>query len=383
MFKSERGSLSISLSRPPLLNYTALALISLSTTTLSASEATLDFSGSLTGKEFCYSCYEDNYKKFNEILTEFQKSKKPRKLRKIDDFYLTRVGILVHEECFDIFGERFDVEQAVSDAITTGFSCLVNGKQYADEKVLREKKDEGDFRTIRDYENGGSVFQKHSPRLVNLFTQQQSVPYAPVRVKLTDGSGIHLKLYSPCTDLARIPGFENLKIDTDCEFHPELELGRPKLLCSPDLLTIAAIKKNDGRDLTSINVNGRALGSLPNSVVPIYKKWKGKTKVYNGPMIIFLPESYKMHVGAFQSTLWHELFHNIGYEHDSKVDQDPYFCQVACFHGIHMKSQEYRSHSAQMCTTNDLPDDTAHAIANNIGNWLRQFLEDPGEKDSQ
>ncbi|MCB0348259.1 MAG: hypothetical protein KDD37_05460 [Bdellovibrionales bacterium] len=322
----------------------------------------LDFANSFTEGDFCFTCYDKNYSKFSEMLKDFENKPKPIKLPKIDDFYMSRVGVLIHEECFEIYGDKFDVEQAVTDSVVKGFSCMMKGKEFANKKEAS-----GDT----FYANGGAAYTSHIPRLVNLFTQQKKINYAPIRSTTSDGAKFRMDLKNPCKELSKIPGYENLPIYDDCKFVPEVELGRPKIFCNPDELTLAA-EKREGTDLLA-SAHDRALGSLPNSVYPLYKNWKGKTKVYNPPAVTFLPAAHGIDEGTFQSTLWHELNHNCGYEHNSKEHMDPYFCQVACFwneHASKTQSPSTRAESAKACISNAKPTSSDNAAANRIGNTL-------------
>lgn len=324
-------------------------------------EEVRDFTGSFVGDPHCYSCLEENYAQFQKLLTQFKAAPKPTTLEKIDDFRLSRVGILIHEGCFDTFGSRFDVEQAVTDAIVTGFTCMIKGKEFADRQV-----DRGDM----NYANGGSAYQKHVPRLVNLFTRHHRVSFTPIHAPTATGDILETRWSDPCQSHITGLGHGDLRNGKPCRFVPEVELGRPKVYCHADNLTKIGLIQQGGE--------GRAVGSLPFSVNPSFLLWQDKVKVYNPPMVTFLPKSHGMDAGAFQSTLWHELFHNLGYEHDSKIDQDPYYCQVACFwdqHASETQTQDTRAHSAQMCTTNETPDDGDRAIATNIGNSLNSNLE--------
>lgn len=325
-----------------------------------------DFSGSFVGEPHCYSCLEENYAQFQKLLAKFKAAARPTKLEKIDDFYLSRVGVLIHEECFDTFGSRLDVEQAVTDAIVTGFTCMIKGKEFADRQVGRDDM---------NYANGGSVYQKHVPRLVNLFTRHHRVSFAPIHSQTTAGGMVDLRWSDPCQSHATDLGHGDLRDGKPCRFVPEVELGRPKVYCRADNFTRIGLAQQGGE--------GRAASSLPFSVNPSFLPWQDKVKVYNPPMVTFLPKSHGMDAGAFQSTLWHELFHNLGYEHDSNTAQDdPYFCQVACFwdqHASRTLRKSLRSYSAQTCTTiekmSDSNRDTTNAIATDIGNSLNANLE--------
>ena len=65
----------------------------------------IQYSSTATEADFCFECYDKNYSKFTELLAQFKEVQKkaPRNLPKIDDFYVSRVGVLIHEECFEKF----------------------------------------------------------------------------------------------------------------------------------------------------------------------------------------------------------------------------------------------------------------------------------------
>ena len=71
--------------------------------------------------------------------------------------------------------------------------------------------------------------------------------------------------------------------------------------------------------------------------------YKGETKIYNGPTIAFKKDKTKAWTGGlFESVLFHEMMHNLGYvHHDEKTSGDiahndyAVFCQAACFRDVH------------------------------------------------
>ena len=314
-----------------------------------------DFIGPVLGDGFCFDCLERNFAQFRQLTARFKRLPKPAQPERIDDFIVSRVGILIHEDCIKAFGDRLDVEQVVTDTVITGFQCMIDRKHEADRRARR-----GEF----DFANGGAAYREHIPRLLNLFTQHAVVNDVVTWGYGADGAWARVDLRDPCREFGKL-GYPTLALARDCSKASEVPLGQPKLFCGIDALSDVVTRRHHASPESS-----RALATLPQMAYPIYKNWQGKTRVYNAPMITFLPLTHDMDAGTFMSTLWHELAHNIGYEHGSETQMDPYYCQTACFwheHAARWQPPLTRIHAAQACATNRLPQQKDRDLADEIG----------------
>jgi hypothetical protein len=268
-------------------------------------------------KPFCFDCYEDNYAEYERLLAQFKKAQavKPRKLRKIDDFYVSRVGVLIHEQCFDGRFD-FDVEQAVVDAMVKGMTCQV-GLVGKSERALGTK---------------GEAYYSHIPRLVNLLTNSTRVDEGAV---LEDIENRPVLMRNPCQSYRTLPIAKDMEVSEDCEYVASIELGRPKLICQVDQFALAVDLLKDEYQLHANDDGATAYSSGPHNRQAAFVNYESRTKVYNYPVIGFR-KSNQIHPVEFRSSFWHELMHNLGYTHTGKLGSDappdyPYFCEIACF----------------------------------------------------
>lgn len=336
--------------------WSAVLLAMLAATPIAgAAQRPPDYLGPVLGDGFCYDCLADNYAKFRALTARFARLPRPAEPDRLGDFVVSRVGILIHEDCYEAFGDRLDLEQVVTDTVVTGFQCLIERKREAERRGRH-----GD----PAYVDGGAPYRDHIPRLLNLFTQHALVPNAVAWGFSPAGSPVRVDLREPCREYSKL-GYSALDLTPDCRFASEVPLGQPKLFCRIDALSDAVTKRHHSSPESS-----RALATLPQMAYPLFKVWKGRTQVYNAPMITFLPLSHDMEAGVFMSTLWHELMHNIGYEHGSSQHMDPYFCQASCFwqqHAAHWQPPTVRIRSDQACMSALPPDAIDRELAKQMG----------------
>lgn len=319
------------------------------------SEPAPDFLGPVLGGGFCFDCLADNYAQFKALSARFARMRRPVEPERLGDFVVSRVGILIHEDCYQAFGDRLDLEQVVTDTVLTGFQCTIERKREAERRGRHGAP---------AYVDGGAPYREHIPRLLNLFTRHAPVADAVAWGFAADGSRVRIDLRDPCREYPKL-GYAALDLTSDCRFASEVSLGQPKLFCSIDALSAAVTRRHHRSPETS-----RALATLPQMAYPLFKVWEGRTQVYNAPMITLLPLSHDMEAGVFMSTLWHELMHNIGYEHGSAQYMDPYFCQTSCFwqqHAALWQAPDVRIRADQACMSAAAPDPIQHALARQIG----------------
>lgn len=255
-------------------------------------------------------CYERNFKAFDALLTKLEGSvNSTSKLQKIDDFYVSRVGVLIHEECFKKYGEK--IEKWVTDATVQGMACHF------------------DNYTIAKHFNQQSIsYESHIPRLMNLFSSSQQVNEGAV----FDMNGKPNIMTNPCEDYKSLPLAKDMRVSPNCKYVPEVKLGAPKVICQSDQFALAVSIHNRSGHLSGSN----AYASGPHSKMPSYVNWNGKTKVYNYPVIGFVDSDRLLNEETFKAKFWHEIMHNCGYAHGDYAhgDEEPdraYFCETACF----------------------------------------------------
>lgn len=269
-----------------------------------------------TEGDFCFDCYDENYSALMGLLDNLeavQKQAIPKnRLKKIGSFYESRSGVLIHEECFEQYGEQ--VEKWVTDATVEGLSCHgMSEAMYSDRTG-----------------NRGSSYYSHIPRLMNLFTQG-SQSGAFTEGALLQVGGKTEVLQNPCEDYKSLPlNLANKIHRNNCEFDGRFNLTQPKIICQVDKFSLAISEYDGSNNLANASV--AAYATNPNTIQPVYLNWKGKTEVYNHPVISFVPRGRKLNETQFKATFWHELLHNCGYSHGDEGHPDyAYFCATACF----------------------------------------------------
>ncbi|MEZ5471675.1 MAG: hypothetical protein R3E90_07830 [Marinicella sp.] len=304
---------------------------------------------------FCFTCYSDEAKRFVELLNDFkaiqkkyQRNKAPSaKLKKLDDFRISKTGILIHEECFVPGRFQFDVEEAVVNTLIKTMSGLIELEdKYVERFPTRSTVTREDFGTSQ-------VLQSHVPKLVNTLDPvnwQPSDVFRHVSYKVEDMS---LQFYpddNPGVS-GTDPCMEIFKVGLDrCEFVSRIAPSRPKIFCQPDEWSANAHKIHNHLD------GHFAYTSTPQKPVSFVKVGLDeRIKIYNGPGITFMPERTRdFSSERFQSTLTHELFHNMGYEEDSR-DYNYYYytCQAALHwdtHGEKLSDTVSLKAAARDCT---------------------------------
>jgi hypothetical protein len=215
-----------------------------------------DFLSPVTDAGFCFDCRAENLARFRQLTARFKRARKPLQPERIDDFVVSRVGILIHEDCFAAFGDRIDVEQVVTDAVITGFQCLLDQKHAADRRFRAGE---------RDFAGGGAVVRDHIPRLLRLFTRHEAYPQAVAWGFTPAGSMNLVRLADPCRDFRQL-GYPSLQVQSDCRHVAEVPLGQPKLFCSIDALSELVTRRHHRAPEST-----RALATLPQMAYPVYK----------------------------------------------------------------------------------------------------------------
>lgn len=257
-------------------------------------------------------CIRHKFEQFTEMAWRFESlAAQPvpapaarRDLRKVDDFYESRVGVLIHEECFGQY--PFDVEQVAVEAVAQGFQCMM------------------------DASVGDTMYRSHIPRLVNLFDERNYS--SPAHGLYGDLGEMQLEP-EPCA----LNGFDDdfksrVALHEDCRLIPEVQLGRPKIICQNDQAYIGAYGAS--RDLQPNTTKDFAYATGYESTDLAYVNYLGKSRIYNLPFIAFVerPSERRPPRGHFKATVWHELMHNLGYLHKHTGTPDyAFMCEVACF----------------------------------------------------
>ncbi len=269
-----------------------------------------------TEGDFCFDCYEERRSDLIEMVLKLRPDKgifvPKRNLKQVGSFFESRSGVLIHEECFEQYGEQ--VEQWVTDATVEGLSCHINTETSYKNRTG----------------NRGKSYYSHIPRLMNLFTKDsQGGAFKDGMLLNMDGK---TELFeNPCEDYKSVPlNLESKIHKNNCEFDGRFNLTQPKIICQADQLELAINEYNGATRYADASVT--AYATNPNGMRPVFVNWKNKTEVYNHPVISFVPRGRKLNETQFKATFWHELLHNCGYSHDDEGHPDyAYFCATACF----------------------------------------------------
>lgn len=272
--------------------------------------------------DFCFDCFEENESQLISMvlsLKEIQNNILSRRnLKRIGSFFESRSGVLIHEMCFDQYGDQ--VEKWVTDATIEGLSCHLNTEETYS------------YRTNKR----GASYYSHIPRLMNLFTKDS------LGGAFADGMLVHMNgkteiFENPCEGYKSWPLDLESKIHkNNCEFDGRFNLKQPKIICQRDKLELAVNEYNERSNYAMERTV--AYASNPGVPRPAYVNWKGKTEVYNQPFISFVTKDRKLSEEQFKAIFWHELLHNAGYGHEEDGHPDDegrpdyaYFCSAACF----------------------------------------------------
>ena len=344
-----------------------------------------EVSGDRSGHEvddIDYERYDENTAQFNQFLETLrpfaQSPAPPQTIEKVDDFYISRAGIMFHEECveedFDFFeagGNPIqDFEQMLTDAAVRGLTCMSRGDSY-----YRERMD-------------GNVTSAYNlmPRFLNLLNDRRPADQNPkVDFRREDGSRFTRDLN--CENyMSMFPEANQFPIYRDCEIIRDIP-NLPKIFCGQDNWD----KMNDThRDSSDQFDSAGARATLPNSARPIIKNFKGKTKIYTGPGIFLNTDAMRSRLsGQIQSTVFHELFHNLGYQHENRDDEGnlmhkghndyAYACQAACFYSEFEERMGNigigEMNAAKLCFSNQYDEDSYSQASNFLDAIARSYLD--------
>lgn len=316
-----------------------LELVKKTTRPIMRTEFSRDPNGNTaTEGDFCFDCYDENYSALMGLLDNLeavQKQAIPKnRLKKIGSFFESRSGVLIHEECFEQYGEQ--VEKWVTDATVEGLNCHIDTE----------------FAYSGRTGNRGNSYYSHIPRLMNLFTQgSQSGAFTQGALLNVDGKTEILQ--NPCEDYKSLPlNLANKIHKNNCEFDGRFNLTQPKIICQLDKFELAVNEYNGTANYA--NASDVAYGSNPNAIKPAFVNWKNKTEVYNHPIISFIPRARKLNEAQFKSTFWHEILHNCGYSHSDEGHPDySYFCAAACFSKSYSFSENLVKAARSQCENSE------------------------------
>jgi hypothetical protein len=290
-------------------------------------------------------CYDRSYNLLMTLLDDFEAAQKVNvrkpNLKKIGNFYESRVGVLIHEECFQQYGD--DVEKWVTDATVEGLNCHITTEFEYDSK--------GNGR--------GQSYSRHIPQLVNLFSRDRDAPVTEGAVYYNKATGKVEIMENPCENHAQFGLNLGSKIHPDnCSFNGSFNLTQPKIICQVDKLELAV--NESGSENAYANAAVRAYATNPNYLKPAFINWpQGKTEVVNHPIIGMVPRATKFSEAEFKSTYWHEIMHNCGNSHKDTGHPDyAYFCATACFGKAHSFSDILIEGAKRQCESAVISDNT-------------------------
>lgn len=296
---------------------------------------------------FCFECYDQNYNSLLSMLDTFeaaQKVKVPKyNLKKIGNFYESRVGVLIHEECFQQYGD--DVEKWITDATVEGLNCHITSE----------------FEYDTQGRGRGQSYSQHIPRLVNLLSPNANGPFSEGAVYYNKNSGKVEVMQNPCEEYSAFGLNLESKIHKDkCEFDGRFNLTQPKIICQVDKLELALNEKGDN---AYANAAVKAYATNPNYMKPAFVNWQGRTQVINHPVVGMVPRERKFSEAEFKATYWHELLHNCGYSHKDESHPDyAYFCATACFGKAYSFSDILIDGAKRQCESSQNSDNTQTSL---------------------
>jgi hypothetical protein len=268
-----------------------------------------------------------------------------------EDFLVSRTGILVHRDCFEPGRWVFDIEEAIVDSMIGGMSCLAEGEQV-----------HGDNGAGLKTSTKFSIFP-HFLRYMN--KQRWTESFTPYTTKPAG-----TVFYDNCDNVKTDPYFGATMLE-GCEVI-EAFGNRPKLFCSEDL-SFGQLKAraSEGRKKKLEHVGAYASAG---SNEPVIMNYANKTKIYNGPTISFnRDKTMGWSKQQFESVLFHEMFHNLGYVHkyegsDQPIVHNDYaiFCQAWCFRDAHPDLTKSQIESAETLCFQYKTDEASHVNAKKI-----------------
>jgi hypothetical protein len=308
-------------------------------------------------------CHEKNYNAILTLLDALESKQKievpKNKLKKVGSFYESRVGVLIHEECFQQYGDA--VEKWVTDATVEGLIC--HGKNEAGFTGMTGQR--------------GQSYSRHIPQLVNLFSPNPNGSFSEGVIYYNSASGNIEVMRDPCRNHDAFGLNLGSRIHQDnCEFDGRFNLTQPKIICQVDRLELA-IAESGGNNHYADGKRA-AYASNPNHMKPAFINWKDKTEVVNHPIIGMVPRNEKFSEAEFKATYWHELLHNCGNSHDDKGHPDyAYFCATACFGKAYPFSDILIEGAGRQCESSQHSDNTESSldtirrvIYNSSGYWV-------------
>lgn len=313
------------------------------------------FHENVTEETMCPDCYDRNVAEFNEFLDSIKPyaGAPAGQLEKVDDFYISRVGVMIHEGClekdFEFIEEEplIEFEQMITDGVVRGLTCLSKGETY--------------YRTRM--EGGVTSAYNLMPAFLKLLTDNSPADQEP-QMYFREIDGGHYTRDLNCQNYSSVfPNADKFPIHDDCEEIRDIP-SHPKVFCDQD--NVIKLLDSFAKAGDRFSQHG-ARGTNGKWNVPIVKNYLGRTRIYTGPAIFLNADKVKGNPsGEIQSTVFHELFHNLGYEHETEDDEYNlvykyhndygYACQAACFYSEFEEQMENndvaKESAAKICFNN-------------------------------
>jgi hypothetical protein len=257
----------------------------------------------------CWDCYKRDYNAFTKLLETYKAIKKPRRLRRIGDFIVSRVGVLIHKSCEEKYGREYDVEEQVTQAVVKGMSCFTD---FLEKKAPWEKATSdaifGKSRVL--------AYGNHIPRALNLFTT--TFNWDPETYE--------------CKDVLEDEYYTSRGAKAPCVDYKTPDYMKPKVICENlvDAEELGArgaygYASGGGDTGSGVFVSGNKTVVLPHPFVSVMDDGEGRNK-YDKT--------------NFQSIVWHELMHNMGYKGgDHPEHQMIHHCENDCFKNAGARGQ--------------------------------------------
>jgi hypothetical protein len=218
-----------------------------------------------------------------------------------------RGGILIHDQCYE--NERLNEFGGMQSAVEEMIAKFANCQQ-----------------DIRDWQRGGAAELMHIPEMLNVL--DGGVDRLPTHYE--DSNGATRPVQDACRDITSFEFFDDMEIE-NCQDLRADKKDKLKVFCQLDLYNVAK-KEDKGYDLTSADTDSTAVGARHDMA---FVRWRGGTKVYNGPYIGINPKR-RVSRGELISTLGHEFIHTLiphnTHHHSYPLNDFATMCEASCFY---------------------------------------------------
>ncbi|GEM_PF-5243404 len=292
----------------------------------------------------CEHCDQDliAFAKQLDDIKNIQSHMGPRPdLEEEGDFYISPIGTMIHKNCFEPGRWKFDIAQADVDSMVQGMSCLAEGEEYYGEKG-----------------EGKVTSTKYAlmPAFVNYWDKEAWDTEVTPFYNFNEVGRFDV---NSCDKLKKI-NFYRANAHNDCSVEKRFG-ARPKIFCGDDINHDFRIAlEQNPLEKQRLTIGSEAYATL-GSDDPVIINYKGKTRVYNGPSVVFREDLTKnWSKKYFESMLFHERIHNLGSVHQHETDgadgivthnDYAWACQAMCFQDqfISDMSVELLDIADQMC----------------------------------